>query len=464
MTPLPDGFALRLSGSVRRYGGGRVLAGGSPYRVIRLSHAGVQALDALQTGRPASLAARQLAGRLVEGGLASPSPDPALRCPSATVVIPVRDRPSELDHCLQSLGKAEVLVVDDGSAQPEAVQDICRRYGARHLRRARSGGPGAARNDGLAAVDTELVAFVDSDCTVSAGWLERLGGHFADPRLGAVAPRIVPRVPLSTPQGCVRERYAEARSPLDLGPAAGEVGPGRKIAYVPAAALVVRKAALDRGFSPALRYGEDVDLVWRLRAAGWTVRYDPAVEVTHQEPKSWRGLLIRRYHYGTSAAPLSQSHPGHLAPAIVGRRQAAVAALALAGRPRPAVAVAISGALAVTWRLREAGLPPATIPAIGLTATWRSLAGLSRASRSIAGPALIGALAVRRARPAAAVLLAAAPLEQWMAVRPRLDPLRWTAAAIADDLAYGAGVWHGCLRWRTTKPLRVRFARAAASP
>ena len=252
-------------------------------------------------------------------------------------------------HCLQSLGRAEVLVVDDGSAQPEAVQDICRRYGARHLRRARSGGPGAARNDGLAAVDTELVAFVDSDCTVSAGWLERLGGHFADPRLGAVAPRIVPRVPLSTPQGCVRERYAEARSPLDLGPAAGEVGPGRKIAYVPAAALVVRKAALDRGFSPALRYGEDVDLVWRLRAAGWTVRYDPAVEVTHQraDKLAWAA---------DPALPL-RDLGGATVPASSGacwRRRSWAAVRRLSRRwrsqvaQRPALAVAISGPLAVT--------------------------------------------------------------------------------------------------------------------
>ncbi len=466
MTPLPEGFGLRLSGSVRRYCGGHVLAGGSPYRVMRLTDAGRQALDALQEGRPVSPAARRLAARLVDGGLAAPSPGGSVRGPSATVVIPVRDRLNELEHCLRSLGTAAVVVVDDGSVQPEAVREVCRRYGARHLRRTHSGGPGAARNCGLAAVDTELVAFLDSDCAAPARWLERLGPHFADPGVGAVAPRVVACQPPRTTgsqAGGVRERYTAARSPLDLGPHAGEVAPGRPIAYVPAAALVARKAALADGFDPALRYGEDVDLVWRLHAAGWTVRYDPAVEVTHREPSSWRGLLVRRYRYGTSAAPLSRSHPGHLAPAIVRRRQVAAAALALVGRPGLAVGVALSGALTTAGRLRAAGLPPAAIPAIGLTATSRSLLGLSRAASALAGPALIGALAAPRSRKAAAVLLAAAPLAQWMAVRPRLDPLRWTAAAIVDDLAYGAGVWHGCLRWRTAEPLRVRFARVAAS-
>ena len=52
---------------------------------------------------------------------------------------------------------------------------------------------------------------------------------------------------------------------------------------MPTAALVVRRAVLEDGLDTALRYGEDVDLVWRLHDAGWRVRYDPAVVVgTHQ--------------------------------------------------------------------------------------------------------------------------------------------------------------------------------------
>ena len=47
-------------------------------------------------------------------------------------------------------------------------------------------------------------------------------------------------------------------------------------------------------FDPALRVGEDVDLVWRLVAAGLAVRYDPAVEVEHDEPTTWPDLFERR--------------------------------------------------------------------------------------------------------------------------------------------------------------------------
>ena len=65
-----------------------------------------------------------------------------------------------------------MVVVDDGSDDPDAVAAVCAGTRARLIRRDRNGGPGAARNEALAVVDTELVAFVDSDCTASPGWLD----------------------------------------------------------------------------------------------------------------------------------------------------------------------------------------------------------------------------------------------------------------------------------------------------
>jgi mycofactocin system glycosyltransferase len=458
---LPEGFGVAVSESVRRYAGGRVLAGGSPYRVIRLSGAGARALEDLQSGAGGSSAARGLANRLIDGGLASPIPGDELASPPVTVIIPVRDRAAQLDPCLQSLSGAAAVVVDDGSVDANAIRECCDRHGAHLLRRPRPGGPSAARNAGLAAVETELAAFLDSDCVAAPGWLERLGRHFADPRVGAVAPRVIPR-PACTSAG-VRERYAASRSPLDLGYAPGDVGPLRPVAYVPAAALVVRRAALAAGFDERLRYGEDVDLVWRLRAAGWIVRYDPAVVVRHVEPASWKGLLGRRYRYGTSAAPLSRRHPGMVAPAVVPRRELAAVAVALAGRPDLGLLLAVRGPLSASRKLARAGLPPGAIPVLGLKSTGRTLLAVSRAATTLAAPALVAGLAVRRTRPAAAVLLGAAPLAQYVRARPALDPVRWTAAAIADDAAYGAGVWRGCLRERTVAPLRPRFARKTPS-
>jgi mycofactocin system glycosyltransferase len=437
-----------------------------PFRALRLSNAGLRAIEELEAGCPASLATRELGGRLVDGGLASPRPIQPVSAPAATVVIPVRDRLTQPERCLRSLDTTEIVVVDDGSAQPEPLRALCRRHGARYLRRASGGGPAAARNAALAAVNTELVAFLDSDCAAGPGWLGRLATHFADPRVAAVAPRVVPDCapgPSIARRRGVRERYVAAHSPLDLGAEAADVGPGRPIPYVPAAALLARTVAVAGGFDEGLSYGEDVDLVWRLCRAGWTVRYDPSVVVRHQEPGSWRGLLRRRYRYGTSAAALSVRHPGRLAPAIVRTRTVAAAALAFGGRPGAGLALALDAPLGARRRLRDAGIPARAILALRLIATWRALLGLGRAGTTLAAPALIAGLTVRRTRAAAAVLLMAAPLSEWVVRRPGVDPLRWTAAAIMDDIAYGAGVWRGCVKWRTAGPLRPRFARSGAS-
>jgi len=44
-------------------------------------------------------------------------------------------------------------------------------------------------------------------------------------------------------------------------------------------------------------------------------------------------------------------------------------------------------------------------------------------------------------------------LLDWRERRPPIDPARWLAVRVADDLAYGAGVWWGALRHRTLAPL-----------
>jgi hypothetical protein len=72
------------------------------------------------------------------------------------------------------------------------------------------------------------------------------------------------------------------------------------------------------------------------------------------------------------------------------------------------------------------------------------------------------ALCARRGRLAALTLLVAPPLEEWLRRGPALDPVRWTCASIADDVAYGAGVWRGCVEHRTVGPLRPRIRTLGA--
>jgi mycofactocin system glycosyltransferase len=293
VTPVPPGFRLVPDRSTRI--AGDVVWGGTT--VLRLTPAGTALAHALLTGtRVSDRRSGLMARRLLDAGLAHPTP------PAGTVelevVVPARDRADLLDACLASLDGLAVTVVDDASRKSGAVAEVARGHGAQVVLRARNGGPAAARNTGVEATTAQVVAFVDSDAVVDPEVLRQLAAHLSDPAVAAATPRVDD--PL-----------------LDMGAQPANVKPGSRVSYVPATVLVVRRTAFDDvgGFDEALRYGEDVDLVWRLIERGWSVRYDPTVSAAH----SCDNRLARRFAYGSSVGPLSQRHVGALrGPALAG--------------------------------------------------------------------------------------------------------------------------------------------------
>jgi mycofactocin system glycosyltransferase len=410
--------------------------------VVRLSATGIRALAELRDGPVASAAGAALARRLTDAGLAHPRPEGGAL--DVTVVIPVRDRASELDRCLAAAGTEQpVLVVDDGSTDPSAVAAVSAKHSARLVRRTVNGGPGPARNTALRLVHTEFVAFLDSDCIPPPGWIAALAGHFTDPLVAAVAPRILETTP--------------GPSPLDLGNRAARIAPLTRVSYVPTAALLARRAVLGDGFDESLRYGEDVDLVWRLIEAGWRLRYEPSVQIAHTAPDSLPARLRRRFHYGTTAAPLTRRHPGAVAPLVLQPGPAITVAALLALRPLAAGAAFTTATSLLTRRLHANGLPAHGIIRAMAAGVWQTWLGIGRWCGQFTAPALIVLAAHPGGRTqrtrwgrrlGSAALLASPPLAHWARHKPRTDPARHTVTVLADEVTYGAGVWVGCLRER----------------
>jgi mycofactocin system glycosyltransferase len=466
---LPDGTAVRLDPRVRRRDGGTTLLGGSPLRLVRLQP---RARDLLRGDRLVvrDATTATLAARLLDAGLAHPEPDGA-PAGQLTVVVPVKDRPAELDRLLTALradpdtAVVPVLVVDDGSTDPAAVTAIAGRHRARVLRHATARGPAAARNAGMRAATTDLVAFLDSDCVPLPGWSSALARHTADPRLALVAPRITA---LPADGGGWVEPYEAAVSALDMGPHPAPVAPGTAVPYLPSAAVVARRHALGDGFDESMRVAEDVDLVWRLVAAGWRVRYEPSAAVAHEHRSAPGEWLRRRAFYGTGAALLAARHGAAVAPLVVSPWSAAAWALALTGRRSGALAGA--GVLAVTTaRLASRLARPGQRAPVGLAAVL-VVRGGAAAGRTLARsvtrhhwPLALAAAAVsRRARRAVAAAAVADAVLAWWPHRGRVGPLRFAAARRLEDLAYGAGLWAGALRARDPRALLP--ARPAPMP
>ena len=107
---------------------------------------------------------------------------------------------------------------------------------------------------------------------------------------------------MSAPGTTPLAAYEQRNSPLDLGDEPARIVPGTRVSYVPAAAIVCRTEAIRSisGFDENLRTGEDVDLVWRLIAAGYRCRYEPGSVVNHQPRDS---IAASRNNDSVSVAP-----------------------------------------------------------------------------------------------------------------------------------------------------------------
>ncbi len=490
-----------LDRRVRRLGrSGEVLLGGEPFRLLRLSLNGAQVLDELCRGHaPGGAAAEAMVGRLVAGGFLHPLP-PARPVLSAevAVVVPVRDDEAGAARLLARLRRTmdgSIVVVDDGSAEASAacLARSVSEAGAALVRRTRSNGPASARNAARSLIDTPLVAFLDADVLPETGWLDRLLGHFEDAAIGAVAPRVAAG-PADAGGGRCLAAYESLSSPLDLGPEPGIVGSHRRISYVPSAALVCRREALDAigWFDDELTVGEDVDLCRRLEREGWLVRYEPRSVVLHDVRPDLPSFLRQRFRYGTSAAALDRRHAGSVTP-FEGNWWA-VAAVLVAGlglgrrhrRRRRLAAVlwlALTGVPAASLRSKLSKLGADHASAAGAAAAVRAqawtAAGLATAARRVWWPpAVVAAVLVPRLRRPVGCVLAASELggrlpRWWQARRGAsrgsdVAELAGFGTVVGcgtlDDLAYGSGVWAGCARERSLRAVMPHVVMPKRTP
>ncbi len=204
------------------------------------------------------------------------------------VIVPVRGPSPFLEEALaailaQSPPPADVVVIDDASPEPVALPEAA--HGCRLVRREARGGPAGARQTGLEALRTGLVALCDSDDVWEQGklraQLEALADH---PDAALCFGRATVIGPDGTQTG---ERWEEPEpgphGPDDLLPVMYDRDP------LPTSSVVVRRDALEGagGFASDVPYGvEDWDLWLRLLAAGATFVCEPAARVRYRRHES----------------------------------------------------------------------------------------------------------------------------------------------------------------------------------
>ncbi|HEU0306049.1 MAG TPA: glycosyltransferase family 2 protein, partial [Lysobacter sp.] len=255
--------------------------------------------------------------------------------PKASIVIPVFNQFTHTLACLRALATHpahaafEVIVVDDGSSD-ETEASLRQVAGLRYHRRAHNGGFIAACNDGASLARGEFLVFLNNDTVPQPGWLDALLHTFAaQPDCGlAGAQLLYPDGRLQEAGGLVFAdgsawNYGRFDSPDD--PRYAFV---READYCSGAALAVPRALFSRlgGFDTryAPAYYEDTDIAFAVRAAGYTVLYQPDSRVVHMEgttsgtdtrsgAKAYqvrnRGVLAGKWRDTLAAHPAPGSNP-----------------------------------------------------------------------------------------------------------------------------------------------------------
>ncbi len=217
--------------------------------------------------------------------------------PTLDVVICTYNRAADLDRCLEALARQRPVsaqwrttVVDNNSTDRTAdivalrarqgdVPDLARVVEPRQ-------GLTPARQKGLAESSADWVAFVDDDCLVAPDWVaETLRFAATQPSAGAFGGRVVPDFGRTPPGHLTRHAWLFAAQ--DHGPDV------REVENLVGAGLVVNRRALDAVGWTAEPYladrtglghvsGGDVEISFRLTAAGRKLWYVPSLRIDHR--------------------------------------------------------------------------------------------------------------------------------------------------------------------------------------
>ena len=241
-----------------------------------------------------------------------------------SIIVPVFNRPDEVDELLASLTgqeekNFEVVIVEDGSQTP--CKEVCDKYADRldlHYYSKENSGPGQSRNYGAERAKGEYLLILDSDVVLPQGYL------------GAVSKELE-REPADAFGGPDRAHasFTDTQKAISYSMTSffttGGIRGGKKKLdkFYPRSYNMGIKSDVYKalnGFSK-MRFGEDIDFSIRIFDNGYRCRLFPEAWVYHKRRTDFRKFFKQVYNSGIARINLYKKYPSslklvHLLPAV----------------------------------------------------------------------------------------------------------------------------------------------------
>lgn len=241
-----------------------------------------------------------------------------------SIIVPVYNRPDEVDELLQSLttqtiSDFEVVIVEDGSST--TCEDVCRKYDGKlnlHYYGKPNSGPGQSRNYGAERANGEYLIVLDSDVVLPRTYLEAVDNELRREEADAFGG------PDAAHDSFTPVQKAISYSMTSFFTTGGIRGGKKKLDkfYPRSFNMGIRADVYKRlgGFSK-MRFGEDIDFSIRIFKAGCRCRLFPEAWVWHKRRTDFRKFFRQVFNSGIARINLYRKYPEslkavHLLPAV----------------------------------------------------------------------------------------------------------------------------------------------------
>lgn len=234
-----------------------------------------------------------------------------------SIIVPVYNRPDEVDELLASLTRQdfkdfEVIIVEDGSAVP--CKEVCDKYNGRLAIRyfmKPNSGPGQSRNYGVERATGDYVLILDSDVVVPQSYLQAVDEELKREPCEAFGG------PDRAEDSFTPTQKAISYSMTSFFTTGGIRGGKKKLDkfYPRSFNMGVRRDVYNRlgGFS-RMRFGEDIDFSIRIIKAGCRCRFFPGAWVYHKRRTDFRKFWRQVFNSGIARINLYKKYPESLKP------------------------------------------------------------------------------------------------------------------------------------------------------